>query len=133
MTIIGHAEAWDIGNYANPKYYFRYDSPRFQELFQESESTLDDKKRRELYAQMQKMLADEAPVVWLYMLPAAGGGQEGRAGHLEGPADARHGPVGGGLGEVAARAAVGLSATVRPEARLGAAPSRGTAGPACAA
>ena len=26
MTIIGHAEAWDAGNYANPKYYFRYES-----------------------------------------------------------------------------------------------------------
>ena len=49
MTIIGHAEAWDAGNYANPKYYFRYDSSRFQRAFQESETTLDDKKRRELY------------------------------------------------------------------------------------
>ena len=49
MTIIGHAEAWDAGNYANPKYYYRYDSPRFQAVFQESETTLDDKKRRELY------------------------------------------------------------------------------------
>jgi len=29
MTIIGHAEAWNTGNYANPKYYFRYDSARF--------------------------------------------------------------------------------------------------------
>ena len=26
LTIIGHAESWDIANYANPKYYFRYDS-----------------------------------------------------------------------------------------------------------
>jgi peptide/nickel transport system substrate-binding protein len=69
MTIIGHAEAWDAGNYANPKYYYRYDSPRFQAVFQESESTLDDKKRRELYVQLQKMMADEAPVVWLYVYP----------------------------------------------------------------
>ena len=69
MTIIGHAEAWDAGNYANPKYYFRYDSPRFQAVFQESESTLDDRKRRELYVQLQKIMADEAPVVWLYVFP----------------------------------------------------------------
>ena len=54
MTIIGHAEAWDAGNYANPKYYYRYDSPRFQAVFQESESTLDDKKRRELYASSRR-------------------------------------------------------------------------------
>jgi peptide/nickel transport system substrate-binding protein len=69
MTIIGHAESWDAGNYANPKYYYRYDSPRFQAVFQESETTLDDKKRRELYAELQKIMADEAPVVWLYVYP----------------------------------------------------------------
>ena len=69
MTIIGHAEAWDAGNYANPKYYYRYESARFQEVFAESERTLDDKKRRELYVQLQKIMADEAPVVWLYVYP----------------------------------------------------------------
>jgi peptide/nickel transport system substrate-binding protein len=69
LTIIGHAEAWDIGNYANPKYYFRYDSPQFQELFQQSEVTLDDPARRALYAEMQKLLAEEAPVVWLFVHP----------------------------------------------------------------
>jgi peptide/nickel transport system substrate-binding protein len=69
LTIIGHAEPWDINNYANPRYYFRWDSPRFQELFKKSEVTLDDRARRELYVQMQKLLAEEAPVVWLYMHP----------------------------------------------------------------
>jgi peptide/nickel transport system substrate-binding protein len=72
MTIIGHAEAWDAGNYANPKYYFRYDSPRFQRAFQDSETTLDDKKRREIYADLQQIMADEAPVVWL-CYPRLGG------------------------------------------------------------
>ena len=69
LTIIGHAESWDIANYANPKYYYRYDSKKFQELFQKSEVTLDDKARREQYAQMQKMLVEDAPAVWLYMHP----------------------------------------------------------------
>jgi len=69
MSIIGHAEAFDIGNFANPKYYFRWDSPEFQKLFAESQVTVDDKQRRELYVKMQKMLADEAPAVWLYMHP----------------------------------------------------------------
>jgi peptide/nickel transport system substrate-binding protein len=69
MSIIGHAEPWDINNYANPKYYYRWDNPEFQKLFKESEVTLDDKKRRDLYVKMQKMLADEAPAVWLYMHP----------------------------------------------------------------
>src|SRR5437870_1205996 len=69
LTIIGHAEAWDIANYANPKYYFRYDSAEFQKLFQESEITVDDKARRELYVKMQKKLVEDAPVVWLYIHP----------------------------------------------------------------
>jgi len=69
LTIIGHAEAWDIANYANPKYYFRYDSAEFQKLFQESEVTVDDKARRELYLKMQKKLVEDAPVVWLYIHP----------------------------------------------------------------
>ena len=69
LTIIGHAESWDIANFANPKYYFRYDSAKFQGLFQKSEATMDDKARRDLYVQMQKMLAEDAPVVFLYMHP----------------------------------------------------------------
>jgi len=69
VTIIGHAEAWDISNYANPKYYYQYDSPRFQELFQKSEVTLDDKARRDLYVQMQRLLVADAPAVWLFMHP----------------------------------------------------------------
>jgi peptide/nickel transport system substrate-binding protein len=69
LTIIGHAEAWDLGNYANPKYYFRYDSPEFQELYRKSEGTVDDGTRRGLYAQMQQRLAEDAPVVFLYMHP----------------------------------------------------------------
>jgi peptide/nickel transport system substrate-binding protein len=69
MSIIGHAEAFDIGNFANPKYYFRWDSAAFQKLYQESQVTVDDKKRRELYVKMQEMLADEAPAVWLYVHP----------------------------------------------------------------
>ena len=69
LTIIGHAEAWDIKNYANPKYYFRYDSPKFQELFAKSETTVDDRARRDLYVQMQKLMVEDAPVVWLFMHP----------------------------------------------------------------
>jgi peptide/nickel transport system substrate-binding protein len=69
LTIIGHAESWDIANYANAKYYFRYDSAKFQELYKKSEMTMDEKARRDQYIQMQKMLADDAPVVFLYMHP----------------------------------------------------------------
>src|SRR5439155_185473 len=60
LTIIGHAEPWDINNYANPKYYFRYDSATFQRLFAESEVTPNGPKRRALYVRMQQLLVEEA-------------------------------------------------------------------------
>jgi peptide/nickel transport system substrate-binding protein len=78
LTIIG--EAWDIGNYANPKYYFRYDSAKFQDLFKQSEVTVDDKARRQQYAQMQKMLAEDAPVVFLFIHPRLAAAKKGVTG-----------------------------------------------------
>ena len=69
LTIIGHAEPWDINNYANPKYYFRYDSATFQRLFAESEVTPNGPKRRALYVRMQQLLVEDAPAVWLYVHP----------------------------------------------------------------
>jgi len=80
LTIIGHAEAWDIANYANPKYYYRYDSPKFKALFDKSEVTLDDKARRELYGQMQRMLVEDAPAVWLFMHPRLAVAKQGLTG-----------------------------------------------------
>jgi peptide/nickel transport system substrate-binding protein len=80
LTIIGHAESWDIANYANPKYYYRYDSAKFQDLFKSSEVTLDDKARRELYAKMQNLLVEDAPVVWLYMHPRLAASKKGVTG-----------------------------------------------------
>jgi len=80
LTIIGHAEAWDISNYANPKYYFRYDSSKLQELFRTSEVTVDEKARRDLYVQMQKVLVEDAPVVWLYVHPRLAATKKGLQG-----------------------------------------------------
>jgi peptide/nickel transport system substrate-binding protein len=80
LTIIGHAEPWDINNYANPKYYYRWDNAKFQELYKKSEITIDDKARRELYVQMQKLLVEEAPAVWLYMHPRLAVAKKGLTG-----------------------------------------------------
>jgi len=46
-----------------------WDSAAFQKLYQDSQVTVDEKKRKDLYVKMQEMLADEAPAVWLYMHP----------------------------------------------------------------
>jgi peptide/nickel transport system substrate-binding protein len=36
LTVISHVEPFDIGNYANPDYYFGYDNPEFQALIETS-------------------------------------------------------------------------------------------------
>jgi peptide/nickel transport system substrate-binding protein len=69
MTVMGHAEPFDIGIYANPQYYFRYDNPRLQALIKEADTTLDETKRRALYADVQRILADDAVNVFLYNGP----------------------------------------------------------------
>ncbi|WP_082726553.1 ABC transporter substrate-binding protein [Limnochorda pilosa] len=69
MTIIGHAEPMDISIYGNPNYYFRYDSPRVQELLQQVTAATGEAQRAELYAQIQRQIADDAANVFLFAAP----------------------------------------------------------------
>lgn len=69
MTIIGHSEPNDIGIYANPNYYFRYDSPRFRELYTQYLRTPDPRKACDLMKEMQKLLAQDAVNLWVMNAP----------------------------------------------------------------
>lgn len=69
LTIIGHAEPMDIGIYANPSYYFRYDSPVVRELLQAARQTGDEHERADLYRRVQAQLAEDAVNAWLYARP----------------------------------------------------------------
>ena len=70
LTVIGHAEPFDINIYANPKYYFRYDSPRFQEAFKKAEMEADPQVRKDLYIACQRMITEDAVNGFLYTLPS---------------------------------------------------------------
>jgi peptide/nickel transport system substrate-binding protein len=70
LTVIGHAEPFDINIYANPKYYFRYDSPKFQETLKKAEMEADPKIRKELYIACQKIITEDAVNGFLYVLPS---------------------------------------------------------------
>ncbi len=72
LTIISHVEPFDIGNYANPDYYFGYDNPDFQALIDELNGTTDEAKRRELAIEAQEILARDAVNGWLFQLPQTG-------------------------------------------------------------
>jgi peptide/nickel transport system substrate-binding protein len=70
LTVIGHAEPFDINIYANPKYYFRYDSPKFQETLRKAEAEPNVKARKELYIACQKIIAEDAVNGFLFVLPS---------------------------------------------------------------
>jgi peptide/nickel transport system substrate-binding protein len=70
LTVIGHAEPFDINIYANPKYYFRYDSAKFQETLKKAEMEADLKIRKELYVTCQKIITEDAVNGFLYVLPS---------------------------------------------------------------
>jgi peptide/nickel transport system substrate-binding protein len=70
LTVIGHAEPFDINIYANPKYYFRYESPKFQETLKKAEMEPNPKVRKELYIACQKIITEDAVNGFLYVLPS---------------------------------------------------------------
>ena len=46
MTAVLHVEPHDIGNYANPDYYWQYDSPEVQQLIAERQGQPRPRRRR---------------------------------------------------------------------------------------
>jgi peptide/nickel transport system substrate-binding protein len=70
LTVIGHAEPFDINIYANPNYYFRYNSQKFQETLKKAEMETNPKVRKELYIACQKIITEDAVNGFLYVLPS---------------------------------------------------------------
>ncbi|MEP9396068.1 ABC transporter substrate-binding protein [Mesorhizobium sp. KR2-14] len=72
MTIVSHTEPNDIDIYARKDYYFNYHNPGFDKVIEELNLTSDEAKRKELYGEAQKILAQDAPVGFLFELPKIG-------------------------------------------------------------
>lgn len=69
LTLISHVEPMDIGIYARRDYYFNYDNPDFRALWRHIQRTQESTGRNALLAAAQRMLADDAVNVFLYMKP----------------------------------------------------------------
>ena len=69
LTIVAHTEAMDIEIYSRSDYYFGYKSDRFNTLNADLERTLDPAKRKALYGEMQRVLAEDAVNGFLFQLP----------------------------------------------------------------
>lgn len=72
LTIVSHVEPFDIGNYANPDYYFGYDNKQFQALIETLNGTTDEAKRKELATEAQTILANDAVNGYLFELAQTG-------------------------------------------------------------
>jgi peptide/nickel transport system substrate-binding protein len=66
LTIIDHIEERDIGNYANPAYYWHYNNPQLSSLLKQADAEPDADKRKALYTQVQQQLAEDATNLWVY-------------------------------------------------------------------
>jgi peptide/nickel transport system substrate-binding protein len=70
LTVIGHGEPFDISIYAKPTYYFRYDSPKFQETLKKAEMEANPEVQKELYMTCQKIITEDAVNGFLFVLPS---------------------------------------------------------------
>lgn len=66
MSIIGHVESRDLAIFADPDYYFRYDSPQFQQLMRQGDTGTTDE-HVDSYSQAMQVLSDDAVSDWLYL------------------------------------------------------------------
>ena len=69
LTIVCHVERNDMAIYANPDYYFRYDSADYRDLVSRAASAPDDESRTDLLRQAARLLADDSASDWLWLLP----------------------------------------------------------------
>ena len=69
LTIISHVEPLDLAIYADPNYYFNYDSPAFRALLQSLSSSRDPQERLQRLGDAQRLLAADAVNAFLFQLP----------------------------------------------------------------
>lgn len=65
LSYVNHTEARDFENWANPDYYFGYDNPEVQELYQKSLSALSDQEAAQYLAEASRLVVADAPAHWL--------------------------------------------------------------------
>jgi peptide/nickel transport system substrate-binding protein len=69
LTIISHVEARDVDQYGNPGYYWRYDSPKVQDLLKQADAAPTDAESDDLYHQVLRQINEDAVNDWLFLLP----------------------------------------------------------------
>lgn len=67
LSLVDHAEPRDFGNtWANGSYYFTFNNPQVQSLYQQAIAATSDQQVDDLLAQAAKIVADDNAADWLY-------------------------------------------------------------------
>lgn len=69
LTVISHVEPLDFDRYADPAYYWGYESKAYKELLAKYNTSTDAKTRLKLVGDIQKLLATDAVNAYLFQLP----------------------------------------------------------------
>lgn len=66
LSFVLHVEPRDFGNWADPGYYFGYDSAEVQELYAQARAELDPEASAELLAEAARIVSEDHAADWLY-------------------------------------------------------------------
>lgn len=66
LSYVDHSEAHDLANYANPDYYFGYDSEAVQSLHARALAATDPAEQHALLREAAARVAEDAPAKWLF-------------------------------------------------------------------
>ncbi|SJN31363.1 Dipeptide-binding ABC transporter, periplasmic substrate-binding component (TC 3.A.1.5.2) [Microbacterium esteraromaticum] len=66
LSFVLHVEPRDFSNFANPDYYFDYDNPKVQKLYEQSQLELDPQKSADLLKKAARIVSEDHAADWLY-------------------------------------------------------------------
>ena len=69
MTIVAHVERSDMSIYADPNYYFRYNSAEYQALIKKAGSARTPAAQAESLKKAARLLSSESVSDWLWLIP----------------------------------------------------------------
>jgi peptide/nickel transport system substrate-binding protein len=66
LTVINHVEPLDYMAYANPNYYWGYDSQAFRDLSNKYASTIDPTERLKIFGDLQRQITNDAVNAFIF-------------------------------------------------------------------
>lgn len=68
LSVVNHAEAHDVNNYARADYYFGYNNPQVQQWYKDALTAETEDARNDLLKKMTRQISQDAPCDWLFLV-----------------------------------------------------------------